>query len=76
MDPSVLLKRGKKIVMGGRGGKRFVRERGGKGEGGGGQDPDGGEVQTVRKLNIERRCVVMADGELRVASEPNRDDIS
>lgn len=56
--------------MGGRGRQGSGRERGRKRKSGAGSDigGDGGEVERVRKLNIEWRCVAVGDGELRVAT--------
>jgi len=53
VDASVLLRRGNKIIMEGRGRERPGRERGGGGKRGAGSGVGGdrGEIQRVRKLN-------------------------
>jgi hypothetical protein len=53
VDASVLLRRGNKIITGGRGWERLGRKkRGGGGKGtGSGMGEDKGNVQRVRKLN-------------------------
>jgi len=53
VDASILLRRGNKIIMGGRGREGPWRERGGRGKGGAGSGMgrDRRAVQRVRKMN-------------------------
>ena len=68
VDASVLLKRGNKIIRGGREWEGFWRNRGGGGE-------KVGRIRCGRSTEgqeIEQRCVAMGDGELGVATRKSQ----
>jgi hypothetical protein len=69
VDDSVLLRRGNKIIMGGRGRKGLGREREWGGKKGAG--PGCGRGCT-KGQEIEQRCVTVGDGELGVATRKSQ----
>jgi hypothetical protein len=69
VDASVLLRRGNKITMGGRGGRDLGGRKEGEGKGRG-QDQMWG--RSTESWEIERRCVAVGNGEMRLATRKSQ----